>query len=149
MTENFSSRSLLGTTPDQEVNQASTFSSAPESSCLVQTAPTVCLPDGQEAATAAAATGLPSFWLDRRNHGSVRGEQLERSRHTEPRFHSPVTRWLAIIITIHLPPQGQRSRRRSRAGRAESFCSAQWGKCLTWASMASSLVLFPSSDKKI
>lgn len=63
-----------------------------------------------------APVGAPD-WLGRPDHSSVRGQQLERSLHyTEPLFASPPTRWFVIIIiAIHLPPQGQRSRRSSRA----------------------------------
>lgn len=63
-----------------------------------------------------APVGAPDR-LGRPDHSSVRGQQLERSlRYTEPLFASPATRWFVIIIiAIHLPPQGQRSRRSSRA----------------------------------
>lgn len=64
-----------------------------------------------------APVGAPD-WLGQPDHSSVRGQQLERSlRYTEPLFASPATRWfvIIIIIAIHLPAQGQRSRRSSRA----------------------------------
>lgn len=62
-------------------------------------------------------------------------------------FHSPVPRWPTIIITIHLPPPGQRSQKKNWLSRfflqfSCVQCKGQPGrKCWTWAVSLFSFVL--------
>ena len=83
---------------------------SPMNSCCC---PSASRPEG-------SALVLMDFWLRLSLSESWHDGSVRLRRDWAPRgcsFHTPVPRWPAIIITIHLPPWGQRRRRKRRLGR--------------------------------